>query len=48
MIDLLGDPLRAVALGEAARTWVATEGSLDAMAARYARLYRTAAGIAGA
>lgn len=48
MIDLLGDPMRAVALGEAARTWVATEGSLDAMAVGYAQLYRTAAGVADA
>ncbi|MDE1892776.1 MAG: glycosyltransferase [Xanthomonadaceae bacterium] len=45
--ELLREPVRAAALGEAARAWVVAEGSLEAMAARYARLYRPAAGATG-
>lgn len=39
MVALLGDPPHAEALGAAARDWVATEGSLETMAGRYAALY---------
>jgi glycosyltransferase involved in cell wall biosynthesis len=37
---LLGDPVRARALGTAARAWVETEGSLETMARRYDAIYR--------
>ncbi len=36
---LLGDATLAAGLGHAARAWVERQGSLQAMAARYARLY---------
>jgi glycosyltransferase involved in cell wall biosynthesis len=39
MLSLLREPRRASALGNAARHWVEQNGSLDAMASRYARLY---------
>jgi glycosyltransferase involved in cell wall biosynthesis len=40
MLDLLRHPERALALGRAARAWVEQQGSLEAMALRYASLYR--------
>jgi len=42
MLDLLRHPERALALGRAARAWVEQQGSLEAMALRYASLYRGA------
>jgi len=39
LIALLEQPIRARALGDAARRWVEVEGSLESMAARYAVLY---------
>lgn len=41
---LLQEPERAKALGEAAREWVHGHASIEAMAARYARLYAEARG----
>lgn len=41
--QLLDDPVRARAMGAAARAWVETHGSLGAMADRYAKLYGVAA-----
>lgn len=40
IIDLLRDPARAARFGAAARAMVETRGSLEAVAARYAELYR--------
>lgn len=40
LLCLLQEPTRALALGQAARAWVEQHGSLEAMAMRYARLYR--------
>lgn len=40
MLELLRDPDHALALGRAARAWVEQYGSLEAMASRYASLYR--------
>lgn len=39
MLGLLLDPARSAALAGRARSWVEQHGSLEAMAARYARLY---------
>lgn len=39
ILGLLHESQRASVLGRAARAWVETHGSLDAMAARYGRLY---------
>ncbi len=39
MLTLLQEPARAMAMGQAARIWVEAEGSLEAMAERYAGLY---------
>jgi glycosyltransferase involved in cell wall biosynthesis len=39
IVGLLQQPARAQALADAARVWVRTEGSLEAMAERYAGLY---------
>ncbi|HMH69192.1 MAG TPA: glycosyltransferase [Pinirhizobacter sp.] len=39
MLAMLREPRQARGLGEAARTWVQANGSLEAMALRYARLY---------
>ena len=43
LLGLLRDPPTARAMGDAGRRWAAGEASLDAMAARYARLYGLAA-----
>jgi glycosyltransferase involved in cell wall biosynthesis len=39
MLAVLREPARAMAQGNAARTWVENHGSLETMAARYAQLY---------
>jgi glycosyltransferase involved in cell wall biosynthesis len=44
MRELLGQPARAAAVAQAARTWVEAHGSLENMAARYADLYRASVG----
>ncbi|HUB91322.1 MAG TPA: glycosyltransferase, partial [Dyella sp.] len=48
MLALLRHPQHAMALGEAARAWVEQHGSLEAMARRYAQLYRGAQRYDGA
>lgn len=44
MLDLLRDDAKAAAYAAAARAWVAVEGSLTAMAARYEALYANPSG----
>ena len=48
MLALLRHPQHAMALGQAARAWVEQYGSLEAMAMRYAQLYRGARRYDGA
>jgi glycosyltransferase involved in cell wall biosynthesis len=44
MLDLLRNPEQALALGRSARAWVEQHGSLEAMAMRYASIYRGSTG----
>lgn len=46
LLSLLGDPVKARAIGNAARARVKSELSLEAIKGRYARLYRELAGVA--